>query len=699
MRLSRLKTKGIGRVLYVVSIAVILLPVLFGAESRAQEPILVSSAAGDLTQMSIEDLLNVEVTSVSKRAQRLSDTSAAVFVITAEDIRRTGATSIPEALRMVPGMHVARIDNNKWAISCRGFTDRFANKLLVLMDGRSLYSPMFSGTFWDVQDTMMEDIERIEVIRGPGATMWGANAVNGVINIITKTASQTTNKLFATGVDADGQSATRFRYGDSAGTKGNFRVYAKRFGQAASYDPGGQYVYDPDLLKPGEHAFDQWEQSRGGFRMDMDVSSTTALTVQGDVYNGDGGQRIRDVTYSAPFQSIVNDNVHVSGGNLMAKWHRTLSPTSDSAIRFYYDRTYRLDGQINEKRNTYDLEYQHNFGKGQRHEVVWGVGYRQSEDYNAPTKAAVFRHPHNTDHLLSGFIQDQIALSSSKARLTVGSKFERNDYSGFEIQPSLRLSYDPGKRQTLWASVSRAIRTPSRGETDADVTLKVLQGSPQTMGLPVAVVFMASPDLKPEQLIAYELGYRMQPSDSVSVDIAAFVNDYRDLRTVEPGAIIQQLSHNPPHLVQPMYWRNLSSAKVVGIEVSSNYRISPSWSIMASYSRHHMNQFLDPTSMDTNTSYDVTLAREQFQLRSYLDLPNGLELDAMLYYVDPVNGHGVPKYTRLDMRLGWRRTHALALSIEGQNLLDSHHAEFGGTISEMPMEIERTVFARATYQF
>ncbi len=659
----------------------------------AQEPM-----SADLTQMSIEELLDIEVTSVSKKAEKLSDTPAAVYVITAEDIRRSGATSIPEALRMAPGLHVARIDNNKWAIACRGFNDRYVNKLLVLMDGRSLYSPLFSGTYWDVQDTMMEDIERIEVIRGPGATMWGANAVNGVINIITKKASQTVSKLLVTGIDDQGESATRFRFGDSVGEKGSFRVYAKTFGQAASFDPGGQYVYDRDLLKPRD-AFDQWEQVRGGFRMDMDLSEASSLTLQGDLYRGDAGQRIRDVSYVEPFQWIINDRVHVSGGNLLARWHRTISPSSDSSLQVYYDRTYRVDGQIDERRTTYDIDYQRTFGLGKRHEVMWGIGYRQSTDIIRPTAAIVFRHPEFTDHLFSGFVQDQVTILPNRMHMTVGSKIERNEYSGFEVQPSVRLSYNPSSRQTLWTSVSRAVRTPSRGETDADLVLKVMAGSEETMGLPVAIVFQANPDLKPERMTAYELGYRFQASDSFSADIAAFVQDYRDLRTVEPGEPSPQLGSTPPYILQPLNWANLSSARVTGLEVSANYRISPTWNLTASYTRHHMNQYLDPLSRDTQTSYDVTLAREHFQLRSCLDLPNGFELDASLYYVDPVNGHGIPKYTRLDMRLGWRRTRSFAVCVEGQNLLDSHHQEFGGTLSELPMEIERTILAKATYQF
>lgn len=666
--------------------------------SLGQTQFEAGSQPDDLTQMSIEELLNVEVTSVSKRAQKLSDTAAAVYVITAEDIKRSGATSIPEALRMVPGLHVARVDNNKWAIACRGFNDRFVNKLLVLMDGRSVYSPLFSGTFWDVQDTMMEDIERIEVVRGPGATMWGANAVNGVINIITKNTSQTLNKLLVTSIDDQGESGSRFRLGGSMGAKGNFRVYGKTFGQAASFDPGGQYVYDRDLLQPRD-SFDQWEQTRGGFRTDIALSQATSLTVQGDAYSGREGQRIRDVSYVAPFQWIIDDKAEVSGGNVIAKLRKTHSATSESCLQVYFDRTSRLDGQIDEKRTTYDIDYQHTMNAGARHEIIWGVGYRQSRDRIAPTKQAVFRHPRFTDRLVSGFVQDQISLSSDRMHLTVGSKFEHNEYSGFEVQPSLRLSFSPGNRQTLWTSVSRAIRTPSRGETDGELTIKVMQGSPETMGLPVALVFMPNPDLKPEELLAYELGYRVQPSDTFSIDVATFIQNYDNLRTVEPGVPAPQMGSLPPYLLQPLYWGNLMSAEVTGYEVSCNYQVSPTWGLTASYTGHHMNKTLDAASNDTQTTYEVSLVRQLFQIRSYLDLPHGLQFDTILYYVNPVNGHRVPKYTRLDMRLGWRRANGLELSIEGQNLLDNHHMEFGGTLSELPMEVERIVYAKASYSF
>lgn len=610
--------------------------------------------ATSLYQMSLDELMDLKVTSVVRKPQQLSKSPAAVFVITSEDIRRSGATCIPEALRLAPGVHVARIDGNKWAIAIRGFNSRFANKLLVLMDGRSVYTPLFGGVYWDVQDTMMEDIDRIEVIRGPGATQWGANAVSGVINIITKSSKDTQGGLVTLGGGNEERVFGGLRYGGKIGDKGHFRFYTKYFDRAdQSSGSGGD-------------ASDAWDVMRAGFRMDFELSTADTVKIQGDYYDGDAGRR-----QSA---SAGPDTTDLSGGNILGRWEHVFSETSDMSLQLYYDRTERQDDSFAEDRNTFDIDFQHRFSPFDRHDLMWGFEYRYTRDTTDDPGALALHPDSRSDDRFSFFMQDEITLIAERLFLLVGSKFEHNDYSGFEYQPTVRLSWTPNEQHTLWAAVSRAVRTPTRMEHDQRVTVGPL------------VVVEGDDDFDSEELLAYELGYRVRPLKNLFVDIAAFYNVYDNLQTDE-------LERSGTAT-----FKNKQDGKSYGIELCVNLALTDSWKVIGGYSYLHSRFDLDASSRSTFTSLDERDPQNMAHIRSYLNLPYNFEFDGGLYYVGAVSDHHVPSYFRFDARLGWRPVKALELSLVLQNAFDHAHPEYGdGKLLES--DIRRSVFGKLTWRF
>jgi iron complex outermembrane receptor protein len=636
----------------------------------------------DLTALSIEELMEIEVTSVSKKEERLSHAAAAVYVITQEDIRRSGLKSIPELLRMVPGLEVARIDANKWAISSRGFNGRFANKLLVLIDGRSVYTPLFSGVFWDVQDTLLQDVERIEVIRGPGAAVWGANAVNGVINIITKKARDTQGGLVVAGGGTEELALGGLRYGGAIGENIHYRIF-------------GKYLNHDDFVDAaGKDAADEWRVLRGGFRLDLDLTPEDLLTVQGDLYGGDAGSRSTVVTLTAPFSSTFDQQVDLFGGNALARWTHLFSPGSDLALQIYYDRAERDDQLVAQKHDTLDIDFQHRFHLGQRQEVLWGAGYRLVTDHleNGPT--VTFNPTGRTLDLLSAFVQDEVTLVEKRLRLTLGSKFEHNDFTGFEVQPSGRLLWTPGDRHAVWAAVSRAVRTPSRVEHDARIDFS---SSPGTL-----VSIFGDRSFDSEDLLAFELGYRVRPLDRLSFDIATFYNRYENLFTLEQATPFAEGSPPPPHLVIPLHFANQMDGETYGVEVASNLQVTDWWRLSGSYSflRMELHPHGPPSPPGASTEVaEGESPRNQAQLRSSLNLPHNLELDLFLYYVDNLPQFGVPGYLRLDARLGWRPFKRLELSIGVQNALDDRHPEFGNEIFTNHTEVQHSIYGMLVWRF
>jgi len=645
----------------------------------------------DLTELPIEDLMNIEITSVSKKQQKLSDAAAAIFVITQEDIRRSGVTSIPEALRMAPGVEVAQINANQWAITARGFNSRFANKLLVLIDGRSVYSPLFSGVFWNVQDTLLEDIDRIEVIRGPGATLWGANAVNGVINIITKQAKDTQGGLISAGGGTQERGFGEIQYGGKIGEGTYYRAYTKYFNRNHSVDASGQAAHDG------------WDALRGGFRLDSELSAHDSITLQGDIYRGKSGETLAVASVKAPFIQTFDDDIHTQGGNILGRWIHTFSKSSEMVFQMYYDRTERQESINGEKRNTLDMDLQHRFALGERQEVVWGLGYRFTRDNIKNSFPVSFNPDQRTNHLFSGFAQDDIVLFKERLRLTLGSKFEDNDFTGFEIQPNVRMLWTPGSRHSLWGAVSRAVHTPARADVDLRVNASVIPPlvPPNPGPLPAYVTLFGNPDLKSEELVAYELGYRFQATNRLSFDIASFYNVYDHLRSAEPGSPSVEASPPPPHLLFPLMVSNQVKGKTYGVEVAADWRPLEWWRIQASYSYLQI-KLNGSESLDSTAKVDQGRSpHHQFHLRSSMDLRRDLECNLNFRFVDKLPDFDVKSYASLDVRLAWKPHPNLELAIVGQNLLSNHHAEFKGEaiISSLPTEVERSVYGKITWRF
>lgn len=640
----------------------------------------------DLTELSLEQLMAIEVTSVSKQAQPLAQAAAAVFVMTQEDIRRSGATSIPEALRMVPGLQVARLDSNKWAISSRGFNGRFANKLLVLIDGRSVYTPLFAGVYWDVQDTLMEDIDRIEVIRGPGATLWGANAVNGVINIITKKAKDTQGGLLVGGAGTEERGFTGMRYGTTLSENTHIRAYGKFFAR------------DDQATATGDPATDPWHQARGGMRLDHTANNGDTLTLQGDYYSGQYGERVTSPILVAPFSQTDDRTGSVQGGNILGRWTHAFSSTDGVALQLYYDRTER--SIAGEKRNIADLDFQHHFDWGTRQNLIWGLGYRFVNDQLVRTDTTQYNPETRSWNLWSGFLQDDIHLIPDTITVTLGTKIEHNDFTGLVVQPNGRLRWTPTSHQTVWAAVSRAVRTPSRAEDDVRINQTSRAPSASSGGLPVLSAVEGNRGYGNEKTLAYELGYRNQISDTLSIDLATFYNNYKDLRTFERGTPVVENAPSPTHLLVPLPVGNKLRAETMGVEVMAEWRPAEWWKLQPSYTYLYMHLFTDRTTDVSAGDAKGQNPAHQASIRSLMSLPHNTELDVWGRYVDRLSAINIPSYFTLDVRLGWKPTKQLELSLVGQNLLDSHRPEFQEKIiSYVPTEIQRGVYGKATWRF
>ena len=635
-----------------------------------------------LSDLSIEELMNVEVTSASKKAEKLADTAAAVYVITQEDIRRSGLTSVPDLLRMVPGMDVAQMNGSNWAISCRGFNSRFSTKLLVLIDGRSSYTPLYAGVWWDVQDMLLEDIERIEVIRGPGAALWGANAVNGIINIITKKPQEAGEQLATSIAGSLDKDILGLRLSGRLGSNGSYRFYGKQAEQN-----GFRFTDETDTD-------DTWGQVRTGFRCEWDTSETSSFAVQGDWYNGRGMQSMVQKLFAAPYTQPMTTGYSIDGGNVLAKWTRIHRDGGESDLQLYCERTGRSDLQHAEIRDTYDLDYQRRLPSRGRHDVIWGLGYRFASSDATTTNLLHFDQEVQTTELASAFIQDQITLKPDRATLIVGSKFEHNSYTGLEVQPNVRVVWTPPKSGVVWAAVSRAIRMPARVENSGWATFASLPGPG---GMAQWVTLDGSKDYRSEELLAYEVGYRTRPTRGFSLDVTGFYNVYNSLRTFEPGT--PYLSADPvPHIVIPLTLDNQMDAQTSGVEVCANWKPAGNWKLALAYTYLNVRTQLDPTSgaMLVSEGYDANAPGNQLCLRSYLDLPNDRELDLAAYFVQGFEHHDIPGYVRLDVRYGWRLRDGTEMSIVGQNLLQDYHQEFYGVINEVPTEVPRAVYLKVS---
>lgn len=651
-------------------------------------PPVIAAERNEALDLSVEDLLNVKVTSVAKKVQSLNDAAAAAFVITHDDIKRSGVTSIPDALRLAPGMDVARIDANKWAVSTRGFNSRFANKLQVLIDGRSTYTRSFAGVYWENQDVMLEDVDRIEVIRGPGAALWGANAVNGVINIITKHSSQTQGTLLNAGGGNQEQGFGSFRYGAKFGEDTTARAYVKGFSRGENTNLSGG------------NAGDNWSKVQGGFRLDSQLSIQDALTVQGDIYHATINQFSQYPQIAPPFQITENDKNRTYGGNILSRLQHTFSPTSDYTLQFYYDTYTRDEVPLYEHRDTLDLDFQHRFAWLDWHEIVWGLDYRFGHDHlkgNPITNGSTIDYinpPTVNDQLFSGFIQDELTLIDNTLWLTIGSKFEHNDYSGFEGQPTARIMWAPHNQHRFWAGVSRAVRTPSRGDQDASVLLAA--GVYPQLGLgniPIVGYIQGNPGFKSEEVIAYEAGYRTTFAKSISLDITGFYNDYRDLASVAIGT---PTSFNIP-LVLPVTSINNQKLKTYGVEIAMVWQMLDWCRWDVNYSWLH-TQVLDLGMLGQN----ARSPEQKASLRGVLSPWENVDLDFWFRYVDtnfssPTTP--VKSYVTLDLRLAWRPYKDIELALVGQNLLAQKHLETLNSLQTLPTAIDRGLYGKISWSY
>jgi len=674
----------------VILAMVLLLPVFSNGVCAALPPV-------DLTDLSLEQLMNLRVTSTARRPQTVAASAAAIFVITQEDIRRSGVTSIPEALRMVPGVEVARIDANKWAISARGFNGRFANKLLVMIDGRSVYTPLFSGVLWDAQDTVLEDIDRIEVVRGPGASLWGANAVNGVINIVTKRARDTQGALLVAGGGSEEQGFTTLRYGGRFDDDTYYRAYAKYFNR------------DSQEFIGGADAADDWQVGRSGFRVDWEPEGPDGLTVQGDFYKGVVGTTGRSFALTAPFSRTVNTDDNVFGGNLLGRWTHEFEDGSDMQLQVYYDLVAGDELGISLEEHTFDVDFQHHFQADDRNDIVWGLGYRVNAAQFDGNFTVSFTDRNRTDHLASAFLQDDITLVEDELRLTLGSRFEYNSYTGLEIQPTGRLLWTPDQQQSIWLAASRATRTPSQAEDS--IVLNSVQPPPLPsppfplpFPIPLQISVLGNPDQRSEDVTAFEVGYRVQPDPNFSADIAAFYNIYDHLQTVEirSGSIEPCLSAPIPFcgLIRTQF-DDRGSAQTYGVEVGTDIRPAPWWQLHGAYTFLMMDLDRDGGSGDPLIEQtDGRNPTQQISVRSSFDLADDWDFDIWARYVSDLPERGVDSYFTFDARLGWRPMEGVELSIVGQNLLAGHHLEFTPELVDTtPTEIQRSVYGKVTVTF
>jgi iron complex outermembrane recepter protein len=642
--------------------------------------------AVDISELSLDTLASTDITSVSRKSQHLFQAAAAVFVITQEDLRRSGLNSIPEALRLVPGLDVAQIDANKWAITSRGFNERFADKMLVLMDGRAATTPLSSGVYWDVQDTTLADIDRIEVIRGPGATLWGANAVNGVVNIITKKAKDTQGCLLtASGGNQGGSTAVRC--GAKAGKRGAYRIFMKYVNRDAFTDPSG-----------GE-AFDDWHALRAGFRADWDLSGGDDLTVQGDIYKGNEGQTVLGMlSLSPPAFGTFNDRTNTSGGNVLVRWHHVSSARLETTAQAYFDATDRNQlGVLGETRRTIDFEFEQHFASGSRHDLVWGGDFRDTPDHTVGSLNISFNPVSRTTQLYGAFFQDEITLLPDRLKITLGSKLEHNYFSGFAVQPNVRLLWELGPKYAVWSAISRASENSSRFDADIRLNQNAFVGTNGTVNL---VSSFGSPGLPPENVVAYELGQRTQVGKHVSLDLALFYNHYTNRHTQEPAAPFLESSPAPLHIVLPTVTMSKISGETHGLELSAKWNVVSHWSVTSSYSffATHLHAI---DSLDVSTAPDTegSSPRHEFQIHSQLDLRHHFQFDTSAFYVDRLAGPHVPAYTRVDARLGWQGGESWEISGGLQNLLTPRHFEFGSGDLVEATEVGRSAYARVTWKF
>ncbi|MFQ5482304.1 MAG: TonB-dependent receptor plug domain-containing protein [Nitrospinaceae bacterium] len=633
-------------------------------------------------EMDLQKLMQMDVvvTSVSKRPQKLHETASAIYVVTQEDIRRSAAVNIPEVLRLVPGVLVSKIDQNQYNVSIRGFNADFrSKKLLVIIDGRSIYNPLSSGVRWEAVDVMLEDIDRIEVIRGPGAVLWGSNAVAGVINIITKPAAETQGTLLAGGAGTEERGFATLRYGGTLGGKFHYRVYGKYRDR------------DDGKRSDGTDAFDDRQIRKAGFRTDWQATPNDQFTFQGDYHNIEVESDIVSnfTSFTPPHSAPLKTTREHKWGNFIGRWTRQLENGSGFKFQIFYNRFGFLDDQpLDIQTDQADLEFQYDFNWEDRHKVSWGLNYRYA---NIDFLDSPFIQIKSGDtNQFAFFFHDEITLVPGTWKLLLGSRFEHNEFSGFEVQPSIRTVWTPHPGHTLWMAVSRAVRIPSFSEDNIVANFSV---APSRL-----LRFIADGRTEAEELLAFEAGYRVKPVPELSFDITGYLHKYDDLIDLVQGTPFLETSPGAPNQITPFNNENALKGEVLGVEVSAEWKPVEHWLLSGSFTYSTLD--LRPT---VNMPTLAILAAEDepnilFNVRSYLELPYDLELDTLVYFQSDYPGVQLDSFTRVDLRLGWKPTRAFEFSLAGQNLQDARHPEFDNR-REFRTETERSFYAKATFRF
>ncbi|MEI6126054.1 MAG: TonB-dependent receptor [Pseudomonadota bacterium] len=681
---------------FVLLAGAVLMSVFLIHAVQAEDFMVANNAAEDFTDYKLEELMDYEVTSVSRRPERAFTAEAALYVITQEDIRRSCATTLPELFRMVPGLQVARSKSDTWAISSRGFNGQYANKLLVLIDDRTVYSPLFAGVFWDMQDMILEDIERIEVIRGPGATLWGSNAVNGVINIITKKAQETKGSLVSTAWGTTGDGYTGLRYGGKLNENFSYRVYAK-YSKLANIE-NTNTTGDPKYYSVG-------------FRIDGKLTDMDMLTVVGGSVDSYERHKTNtfDNTDSAHFLldpvSVAEHELrrHLENRYLLARWRHVFSECSNMTLQAYYNREQFkwTDGTGDsfyerDRFDTLDIDFQHTIGITQSNTLVWGIGYRYINSNLSDSSTTSFDPMKSRSNLFSAFVQDKIILVKNLLTLTIGSKYEHTYFTGNEYQPSARLCLTPNHQHSVWTSVSRAVRSPGFNEHDITLTMPL---SPAGSHYPLAGQVKGNRDYRSEDLLAYEIGYRFAPLPILTVDIVGFYNTYDHLRTIEDTGLVEERGSSV--FSSKVY--NRMDGKNYGFELLATCQVLDWWKLQPAFT--HLKMVLDPDSDSKDMQHELDEGinpKNRVSVRSLMDLSHTVELDITLYYTDALSGYSIKRHFEMDARIGWRPFKNLELSLIGQNLFHRNHNEFTNEISKgtmPPSEVRRSVYGRISWEF
>ncbi len=667
-------------VLVLATLSALLLSTL----AEAAQP---ESSENPLKQLSLEELGSIKVTTASKEPEEVWNTTAAIYVITHDEIERSGVTSIPEALRLAPGVEVARIDSSKWSIGIRGFGSRLSRSVLVLIDGRTVYTTLIAGTYWEVQDYLLEDVDRIEVIRGPGGIIWGPNAVNGVINIITRSSKETHGEYASLGGGNEEEGFFNARYGGGDGQAFDYRMYAKSFDRGAEYHP--------DNIN-----FDRWRAAQVGFRMDWSNNPRDSFSLHGDIYDQGNGENVQATFYAPPYSQIVNSTAPLSGWNLTGSWRRVFSEGNDLQLSAYFDRTNRQEANFSDIRNTFDVDFLQRFRLPARQRISWGAGGRSSKGDDRVVVSGLAFVPYNrTDFLFTVFFQDEIALVPEKLSLSIGTKALKTNYTGLQWEPSGRLLWTPTGHQTIWAAFTHALRTPSDGERDF-----YLLGDTGGVinGLPLLARFNPNPNFHSEELNGYEAGYRQLIAKNLYIDVASFYNHYGDLFSEDAfvNGIFLETNPGPPHYLLPAQFGNGLVGTTSGGEVAPDWKVTDRWRLRASYSYLLMKLRKGTDSLDIGSAPTVegSSPKHQVVVDSAFDISKAFNLDLDYRYVSALPALTVPSYSTGNIRFAWQANQHLQFSVAGRNLFQPHHVEFSSDPDPSLVGIKRSVYGEITWR-